>query len=344
MKKIGVGIIGCGWAGRLHAVNLAALPGVKVVAACDAELPRAAKLADELGAAKRMADYEELIALPEVDAVVVATPNFLHAPVSIVAARAGRHVLVEKPMCLDPEEGQRMVQAADASGVVLLVGFNQRFEPDSLAIKRFAEGGWLGEVYFAKAGWVRRRGIPVGAGGWFADKARSGGGPLIDLGVHVIDLTMWLMGNPKPVAVSGSVYSKFAEALPAETGMDVEDMACGFVRFENGASMLVETSWAANVESDGLYSVLMGTKGGAQRGGGRYPLKIMSEIEGILADITPVVSWEAGSSQAALDAHFVSCVRGEEEPVAKGEHGLAVARVIDGVYRSAATGAEVRVD
>lgn len=342
MKRIGVGVVGCGWAGRTHACNLASQEGVRVVAVCDADAERARRLGDELGVSKRPERWEDLVSLPEVDAVVVATPNYLHAPVAIAAAEAGKHVLVEKPMCLDPAQGERMVGAARKAGVILMVSFNQRFEPESRVMRRFVEGGQLGEVYFAKAGWVRRRGVPLGAGGWFADKARSGGGPLIDLGVHVIDLTMWLMGNPEPVSVSGSVYSKFQNTLPPGTRTDVEDFACGYVRFANGASMLVETSWAANVEGEDVYCVILGTKGGVHRGR-NVGLRVMTEVDGVLVDMTPLVPQEGKSGHALLDEHFAACLRGEEEPLVTGEHGLAVARVVDGIYRSAASGAEVRI-
>jgi predicted dehydrogenase len=216
--------------------------------------------------------------------------------------------------------------------------FNNRYRGDTQLLKQYVEGGDLGEIYFAKTGWVRRRGIP-GLGGWFTTKSKSGGGPLIDLGVHMIDVTMWLMGNPEPTTVSGATYTEFGDKAAKASGgtYDVEDLAAGFVRFANGASMLFEASWASNVREERTYSEILGSKGGAELS----PLTIFTEQHGALVDIQPKFR-SIGGHEAAI-AHFVDCILNGTQPISPGEDGVKMMKILDALYQSAEAGKEVQI-
>jgi predicted dehydrogenase len=202
------------------------------------------KTAEEFGVKNVFTDYREMLSMDGIDAVSVCVPNHLHSTMAIDAFEAGKHVICEKPLAITPAEGEAMVAAGKKAGKLFMTAFNNRFRGDTQLLKKMIESGELGDIYYAKTGWIRRKGIP-GMGGWFTTKAKSGGGPLIDIGVHVLDLAMWLMGNPKAVTVSGSTYAQFGpkgEGLGGwghaeENGtFDVEDLAAGFIRMDTGAT------------------------------------------------------------------------------------------------------------
>lgn len=343
-SKIRVGVVGVG-IGGLHIEGYKMSPQAEVVALSDINAERAASTAERFGVSKVYTDYEKMIAQCDLDAVSVCTPNSLHAPVAIAAFQAGCHVLCEKPIALNAAEGQKMVDAGKASGKLFMMGFNNRFRGDTQVLKGMIDRGELGDIYYAKTGWLRRRGIP-GFGGWFTTKSMSGGGPLIDLGVHVLDLALYLMGNPKPVGAIGSSYAvfgpnqpgkqQFAAADPRGT-YDVEDLATGFVKFANGATVFVEASWASNVETERIYTSLMGTKGGADLG----PLRVYTEKDGVQVDIVPQCPNINGHNAEVL--HFLDCIVNGKQPLATGEHGLDVIKILDAIYESAETGQMVKI-
>ena len=334
---IKVGIVGTG-IGRLHANAFKKCPGVEIKAFCDIDLDRAKRTADEYGASYACADYNQMVHDDEIHAVTVATPNALHAPVAIAAFQAGKHVLCEKPIATNAEEGKAMVEAAKKSGKIFMMGFNNRFRGDTQVLKRRIENGDLGEIYYAKTGWLRRRGAPS-VGGWFTTKAMSGGGPLIDLGVHVLDLALWLMGNPKPVYAVGSSYAVFGPKMAEEQSgtYDVEDLAAGMVKLENGATVFVEASWQSHVAGEGIYTQLIGTKGGAEFG----PLRIYTDVNGNHADIQLHHPNVSGHEMEIV--HFVDCIRENKTPIATGEHGLHIQLILDAIYESARTGKGVEI-
>ena len=218
-------------------------------------------------------DYKELLKDESIDAVDICTPNYLHSIIAVDAFKSGKHVLCEKPDAIDVTEVLKMKNAADEAGKVLMVIRNNRFATASQYAKKFVEDGRMGEIYCGRCGWQRRRGIP-GKGGWFTTKEQSGGGPLIDLGVHMIDLAVWLMGNPTPVAVSANTYTKFADNDTSDSEnskfgdaksqgtFDVEDLAMGMIRFDNGAVLQIEFSWASNIKEENRFVELRGTKAG----------------------------------------------------------------------------------
>jgi len=346
LKTIGIGIIGSGGIAQgAHMPGYKALEseGVRIVAVADAMAATAKAAADKFDVPHQFTDYRDMLALDEVDAVSVCTPNFLHKQPTIDALNAGKHVLVEKPLAMNAQEGREMVAAAKKSGKKFQVGFMTRFSGQAQALKRFIDAGDMGEIYYARAQALRRRGIP----GWgvFIEKDKQGGGPLIDIGVHILDLTLFLMGHPKPTHVSGITYAKFgkrADVLGLMGQWDpkkftVEDFAVGFVRFENGATLTLESSFVANMEQNDLFNTqLFGTEGGCQYS----PVKMFFEKNRTLVDATPAFLPNVRTHEAEIRA-FVEAVR-EDKPVpVTGEQALQVTQIIDGIYRSAEEGREV---
>lgn len=352
--KYKIGAIGVG--GIFKAVHEEAWrehPEAEIVAVCDVREDRAREVAARLGVSRVYTDYRQMLQDKDIDAVDICTPNLYHSEIAIAALNAGIHVFCEKPDAVNPEEAQRMADAAAASGKLLMVMRNNRFNPYSQFLKRYVDEGLMGEVYTGRCGWIRRRGIP-GKGGWFTTKELSGGGPLIDLGVHFIDLTMWIMGNPKPVAVSGATYTKFAkdeisDSLHSSFGdkqkdgtFDVEDLATGFIRFENGATLQIEFSWASNINEETNFLELRGTKAGASLRNGE--LTLFSEAAGQLTDTKPVIKGAQHVKQHAENIkHFVDCLEGRAEPTIRPEHGVDMIKILSAIYASAESGKEVRL-
>lgn len=320
------------------------LPNVEMVACCDIDEKKAKEAADKFGIGKVFTDYKQLLKIKEIEAVSVCTPNIAHKEPTLAALRAGKHVLVEKPMAMNATEASAMVAAAKKHGRKLMVGLNNRWRADVQALKRFIDAGEMGEIYFAKAQCLRRRGIP----GWgvFTQKNKQGGGPLVDLGVHIMDAVLYLMDFPKPTAVSGAAYTKFGtrEGLVGLMGQwdpkkyTVEDYSLGLVRFENQATMFVETSFAANIEKDIFDFTLLGTEGGCTL----EPARIFSEKNKTLIDISPVFLQGRSTHDIEMQK-FVECVLEDREPPVTGEQGLAVQKIMDAIYRSAELGREVPI-
>jgi predicted dehydrogenase len=358
-RKIRAAVIGLG-VGMAHAKGYKANPEAELIAVCDIDPTRLRERGDALGIAREMQfiDYNDLLKLPELDAVSIALPNYLHAPVALAAFRAGKDVLCEKPLAISAAEAEAMVSEARICGRTLMVCFNYRFRDDARWLLGMRDAGRMGEIYYARAGWLRNTGIP-GFGGWFTSKAMSGGGPLIDLGVHILDLTLWLMGYPQPVSVSGQTFAAFGPigrkawgaARPgATTGrFDVEDLAVGFVRFANGAALQIETSWAAHTKPgrDDYFLNLYGSEGGAELYVANYTdrdtLTFYSEECGQPVMIRPAIVNRAAGHELTV-AHFVDCLRSGRPVESTGEQGLALMRIIESLYESAATGREVRLD
>jgi predicted dehydrogenase len=343
-EKIKAAVIGLG-VGTIHAHSYQACPDADLIAICDIDTARLSERGKELGipAEMQFTDYRDLLALPELDVVSVALPNYLHAPVTIAAFEAGKHVLCEKPMATSKSEAASMLSASKGCGQTLMICFNYRFRDDARWLLSMRDAGRMGDIYFARAGWLRNTGIP-GFGGWFTNKALSGGGPLIDLGVHILDLTLWLMGYPKPVTVSGAAFAKFGPdgkkswgSKIGPGGFDVEDLAAGFVRFDNGAALQIETSWGAHTKpaKDDYFLTLYGSQGGAELYVSNYTdrdtLAFYTEESGQPVLIKPAIVNRAPGHELAV-AHPVETT---------GEQGLALMKIIDGLYESAATGREV---
>lgn len=356
-EKTKVGVIGLG-VGALHVAAYTALPNVDLVGICDIN-PERLKLAGEQYGVPRdrwFASIDALLAVPGIEAINVALPNDLHAPIAIQALQAGKHVLSEKPLARTATEAQSIVDAAAAAKRTLMVCFNYRYRADARWLKSLAGAGNMGEVYFAKAAWQRNTGIP-GAGGWFTQKARSGGGPMIDLGVHVLDLTLWLMGHPTPVSVSGQTFSKFGPRgkkawdnvlrPSVQGGFDVEDLAAGFVRFADGRAVSIEASWASHTAAgrDDYSVTLYGDEGGGELAVRNYSqtdtVTFFTEQGGQSVDLRPRLT-AGGGHQLAIE-HFVNCLRTGRTPDSPGEQGVVLMKIIDALYESARTGHEVQL-
>jgi predicted dehydrogenase len=345
MSKLKVGVIGLGM-GSGHVRNFKKHPQVDVVAIADTNPERLELKGTELEVPNRYLDAMEMIAKEDLDIVVVATPNKFHHPLTIAALEAGCHVLCEKPMAMNAVEAQEMLDTANRLGKRLMINFSYRFTEQAWALKKQVDTGILGEVYFGRTVWHRRRGMP-GFGGWFGQKALAGGGPLIDLGVHRLDLALWLMGYPKPTWVMGSAYSPIATRIAKEKGkaFDVEDLAAGMIKFENGATLEVEASWAANVkEREHMVTQLYGDKGGlVQRNvdeGYQFEAELYLEKEGCQFDMKlhPPVP-EVVSPMA----HFADAILNDTPHIATGEEGLIVMKILDAIYKSAETGEPVKM-
>jgi predicted dehydrogenase len=344
-RKLRCGVIGVGM-GRAHIRGYQSHPGAEVVAAADPDAARLQQAADELRVPARYADPLEMLRKEDLDVVSVATPNKFHLPLALAAFRAGCHVLCEKPMALDAAQGRRMVAAARAARRRLMINFSFRFTEQAWALKQQVDAGILGDVYFGRTVWHRRRGLPR-FGGWFGIKALSGGGPLIDLGVHRLDLALWLMGYPQPAWVLGGAWSPIASRLARAQGVrfDCEDLACGMIRFRNGAVLEVEASWAANIaERELMETRLLGTKAGlVQRNrneGYEFEAEIHLERDGAQYDMKlhPPVP---GAASAYY--HFIDCIRNDRPHVATGEEGVTVMEILDAIYASAKHGRPVRM-
>lgn len=354
-KKLKGAVIGIGGISRSHLKAHMANPEVEIVALCDVKAERAIERAEELGIPYVYSDYRDLLKQEDIDFVDICTPNLYHSQIAVAALEAGKHVFTEKPDAISPQEAQRMADTASREGKLLMAMRNNRFADGSQFLKKFIDKGSLGEVYTARCGWLRRRGIP-GKGGWFTTKELSGGGPLIDLGVHFIDVAIWLMGNPKPVAVTGATYCKFAhsdisdsehsqfgEKATGDETFDVEDLASGFIRVDNGATLQIEFSWASNVEEEVTFVELRGTKAGASLKNGE--VKIFHEIENVLCNTVPVFSKnkEGGNNHQKNLFHFIDVLQNRAEPIILPEHGVDMIKILSALYESAATGKEVRM-
>jgi predicted dehydrogenase len=339
-EKLKLGVIGAGGIFKnAHAPAWLAHPEIEIIAISDPIEKIAKTFSQEYGIPHVFTDYREILALDEIDVVDICTPNILHSEIAIAALKVGKHVFCEKPDAVNAEEALKMSDTANKSGKVLMVMRNNRFNPSSQFMKKYVDAGHMGEIYTGRCGWVRRRGIP-GRGGWFTNKKLSGGGPLIDLGVHFIDVVMWLMGDPKPVAVVGATYNHFANTEEKSSGsFDVEDLASGFIRFNNGASLQIEFSWASNIEEEMNYYELRGTKSGVSFKNG--DLKIFSEIEGTLVDIVPRLPDQQISNHTSNINHFIDVLQQRAEPIIRPEHGVHMIEILSAIYESARIGKEV---
>lgn len=350
MKKYRVGVVGCGGIAKgAHFSSYLLEKRVEIVGLCDIKLERAEFARKTLfHSAKTYSDYKEMLKDETIDFIDICTPNYLHSIIAVDALNAGKHVLCEKPDAVSVEEALRMKEAADRNGKKLMVIRNNRYYGTSFEIKKFAEEGGFGQVYAGRCGWVRRRGIP-GKGGWFTTKAQSGGGPLIDLGVHMIDLAIWFMGNPKPVSVSGNTFCKFADndatdSPEAKFGdkiengtFDVEDLAMGLIRFDNGAVLQIEFSWASNIRKEYRFVELRGEKAGLEWIDGKA--EIFFEENGRQKN-KKVKGKKTLIAHKVNISHFVDVLEGAA-PIFVPEQGIDMIKILTAIYESAKTGREV---
>ena len=360
MDQVRVGVVGCG-IGAWHVEGYAEEPRARVVALAGLDTDRCLRLAKQHDIPHVVGDYQELLEKVEVDAISIAVPNYLHVPVGLAAIKAGKHVLMEKPLARNPTEGEELVRAAKEAGVVLAIAYNRRARSDMEVLRRHIDDGGLGQIYYAKAYWMRRSGIP-GLGSWFTSKEQAGGGPLIDLGVHVLDMALWLMDNPYVVSVSAATYAKLGPQGKGSFGAaarfadvkgrpyEVEDLATAFLRTSEGATLQLETSWAAYTGATDEFGVaLFGDKGGAELHVKDYAetgtLRLFGDMGGVPTDSTPrLAPKKVHAGHAEVIRRFIDSILTGAPMSPSGEEGLDRTRLIDAIYRSAELGREVRFD
>lgn len=355
-RKVRVAIIGCGGiATGKHIPSLSKLDTVELVAFCDIIEERAQTAADAIGkeGIAVYSDYKELLKDKTIEVVHVCTPNKSHSYITIDALEAGKHVLCEKPMAKTSAEAKLMLEAAKRTGRKLTIGYNNRHRPDSVHLKQICDRGNLGEIYFAKAHAIRRRAVPTW--GVFLNEDEQGGGPLIDIGTHALDLTLWLMDNYKVKSVVGNVYHKLGSKRDAANAwgpwdpekFTVEDSAFGFITMQNGATIVLESSWALNsLDIDEAKSTLCGTEAGADMKDG---LRINGEDFGKLYVTKPElgaggVAFYDGKAEtdAAREARlWIDCILNDTDPIVMPEQALVVTEILEAIYESARTGKAV---
>ena len=346
--EIKLGFVGLGWPGEQHAKAAVALPGVSVEAACDLDPARLEKFAADFAAPKAFTQYAEMLADPDLTAVVISLPNFLHYSATMAALQAGKHVLCEKPPTMNVPEIEAIRHEARQRNLTYFFGRQSRFHPKLLAAKRLVEEGRLGQVYFVKAERIRSRGTPVGLGGWFVERAKSGGGAMIDIGVHAIDAAWYLLGCPQPVAVSAQVSTHFPELVPEGMKFDVEDSGFAFIRFEGGLVMHLEVTWAANLTDAVPKSPWAGhelentTLYGERATLSLSPPKIFT-MEG-MERREESFEIDAGGDQFERQlADFIDAIRTGVAPTNNVDQAVSLMRLLMAVYESSAAGAEVRI-
>lgn len=346
MSDLKVVVVGAGFAARV--VHLPGYTGIgqPVAAVCDLDRERAQVQADRHGIPKVYTDWHEMFERERPDVVSVCLPNVMHRELALAALEAGAHVLCEKPFATTVEEAQEMFSAARSAGRVLMAAQHMRFEAPARAIKRVIDGGALGDIYHAEANALRRLGIPTW--GLFHQQSASAGGALFDVGVHMLDQTIWLMDNPRPVRVSAVTQQRFGRRPEIAAALrnawdpekfDVEDSAIAFVRFENGVDLILRASWAAHIEENQFGALILGTEGGVTT----RPPALYHLRNGVLADERFSNLRERSSYEFQARA-FLAAVRGEREPAVTEEETLNVQRIMNAAYTSAAEGREVAVD
>lgn len=364
--KLQIGIIGCG--GIANNKHMPALNNLSekctMVAFCDLIEERARKAAEKYGGGtgKVYVDYHELLKDESIDVVHVLTPNVSHAPIVVAAFEAGKHVLCEKPMAHTTADARKMMEAWKKSGEKFTVGYQNRFRPEVQMLHKSCAQGEMGEIYFAKAHAVRRRAVPTW--GVFPNKALQGGGPLIDIGTHALDMTLWMMSNYKPVSVKGSVFYKLGHLPEAVEGnkfgpwdpeiYEVEDSAFGFITMENGATIYLEASWALNMlDAREASTTICGTKAGAEIRSGMYydtdELIINRGHNGRLTEESlsktgRVAYFDGGKRgepgyEEAL--YWLNAIINDTEPLVNPQEAFVVTQILDTIYQSAHTGKEI---
>lgn len=353
-KKLKIGLIGTGMI-----CNWAHIPGYErmaddceIVWACDLVEDKAREVATRHSIPKVTTDYKDILNDPEIDAVSVMTPNIAHMQPTIDALNAGKHVLCEKPLSMNADQSRAMCKAARDNGKLLQVGLQQRFTSEGQFLKQYIDNGGLGDIYYARAQALRRRGVP----GWgvFTNKELQGGGPLIDIGVHILDFTLSMMGYPKPVSASGMTWNMLGTNPDLynmwgdydRSKFTVEDMAVGFIRFENDAVVVLESSFMANLDGNPYGTQLMGTKAGARAyfDEGDKGVEIYVEQNKQLFNMTPASLKEVKAPHQEEVEAFINAIKNGTPSVVPGEQGLILNAIFDALYKSAETRTEEKID
>jgi predicted dehydrogenase len=348
LDTLKIGIVGGGRMADMHVRGYDKLTGARVAAICSRRESSVEKRKQDWHIEKGYTSYQELLKDPEIDAVDIVAPNNLHAPVSIAALDAGKHVFCEKPPALNAREAAEMMRCAQRNKRILMYGFMFRFSEKMRMVREFIQKGLVGEIYYIKAGVIRRHGNP---GGWFTSREMAGGGALMDVGVHLIDLALFLVGDPEPASAFGRTFQGIGKrqnikwrrpgwvsVMPEEYPSEVEDMAVAMINFVNGSCLSLETSFSSHIKDDMMYLEILGSKGGITA---EPKLEIHKEEADCLVDVIPRVDCEDFNHQESVDreiSHFVDCILEHIECESPSENGVKVMRIVDGIYSSAKTG------
>ena len=346
MEKLRYACIGAGGiAEKKHLTEYSKLESVRLTAICDSNIEAAKRLAERFNIQSVYTNYQDMFSNEQLDLVSICTPNFLHAQICIAALRSGINVHCEKPLALNADEVKRIIEEKDKSSKKLMVALNNRFTNEAAHVNRLAEEGFFGDIYHVKCGWKRNSGIP-GIGKWFTNKKLSGGGPLIDLGVHFLDLALYFMGFPKPESVYGAAYSNFGKSSSRiragykseKNGIfDVEDTAVGYVRLNNGATIDFDFSWASNIEEEQKYVELLGTKGGLSFANGK--IKLFRQFGNTCYTMVPDIKTLPAAQKECQ--HMVECIVNDKQPLSSPEQAYELMQIIDAIYTSASRKKEV---
>lgn len=329
-------VVGTGWPALQHIKGYQNNSDTEVAAICDVNEDRCNQVAVEFGIPCKYTDFRQMLEKEKPDMVSICTPNYLHAKMSIDAMRQGANVICEKPMASSVEEAQAMIDTQKKTGKVLMIAHQRRFSSQAQYLKKIISEGKLGEIYHARAYWVRRQGIP-GMGGWFTQKEMSGGGALIDIGVHVLDLALWFLGHPEPMRVESAWGSRFgvhgkgasgyaSVKKPSKSGFDVDDYVFAHVNYPSGVSLQLQCSWAGFIKSEESNIELWGSKGGARL----YPLEIFTEIDNVQVDITPKID-ENNPYEEEMRLFIEAVINHLPSPYDPRE-GLKVVELVNAIY------------
>jgi predicted dehydrogenase len=347
-KPLRIGIIGCGGIAQTHIRYFTKFPGVSIVCGADIRPAALEHMKNAHGVTLLYEDFNKMLEEvgDAVDAISVCTPNGVHAPAAIAAANAGKHVLCEKPMAMNAKEAQEMANAAKQNGVEFVIGFQHRYEPRSKVLRDMVQSGQFGKILYVRAQALRRRGIPNW--GVFGRKELQGGGPMIDIGVHILEASHSIIGTPKPIAATGSTFTYLgntkSDVVSTWPGWDyetytVEDLAVGMIRFDNGTMLTLESSFVAHIKEDVFNIQIMGEKGGAVWS----TSEIYTDYNNYMLNATPsyIGKWDMWEYKLK---HFVEVARDGRPNEAPAEHGVMVQKMLDGIYAASAAGKEVAID
>jgi predicted dehydrogenase len=341
VKTMRVGIVGLG-IGRWHIESYLAMPEVKVAAICDADKDKLKSIITRYGIIRAYTNYEELCQSDDVDAISICVPNYLHAPIAIYALEHGKHILCEKPLSNSPADAEKILETSRKfPDLKAMVAMKFRFNRDAIYIKNMVESGEMGNAYYGFASYLKPLSITTGKDNWRIIKSLSGGGTLIDNGLHLFDLIWWIMGCPKPVEAFGNIYTRSnPDGLPIPQPSDttcVEDLASGMVKFDTGATIMFESAWKSLIHDGTMTMRIFGTNGSATL----WPFRIIYD-DG--RQITSRTIDHTGIATENQFKHFIQCIENKRQPISTIEQGVTVLKIMDAIYRSAREKKAVVVD
>ena len=334
-SKLTIGIIGAGAVSQVgHIPAFKSVSKAELVGLCDEDEEKLIFLAKKYKIPKTFTNYEKILNDKNIDAVVVATPNYLHLPVITAACEAKKDILCEKPLARNGTEASKICDIVNKTGVKFMLGLNNRFRPDVQILKKFIEGE-LGDVFYAKTGWLQRGGLPENSS-WREVLNSSGGGALLNLGVHLLDQALWLLGCRKVKSVVGSAHFLSKQHK-------VEDSAIALLTMEDDITLTIEVSWTLLFDKDFTYFNIFGNNGSALLN----PLKIYKKMHGEVVNVTPSVNITKNAFKLSFllqTEHFVESIRKGKDPIFHVEEGLEIAKIIDAIYKSARKRKEIKLE